>query len=307
MRASLVAFLAGLRLVLWSPGLLVGLYALVLIALAPFAFTFARSVDRSLSGVDLPAAAERRLDASTWERFAAQARGVASSFTPSIIGLAAPVGSVASLLDGTLPPTVVLSATAAVVALWTFVLPGIITRLVHRPSTDSESVVTIGMRHFLPLLALTVLAMLIVVSIVLVQPWLLRTVDQTFAASAAERPRFLWRLSAYLLTICVLFAVTVLLDISRLAVVLERRNPVAALRRAFSFVRARAIALITLGVLYGCCWSAGMAAYALADLAWGGELGLWRVIVIGQLYILGRLSLRLAYLAAQIRLLTCAQ
>ncbi len=103
------AAMQGLGLAVRAPGLLLAVVAVTVLTAIPFAVVVDSDVMASLAAQPPPSAIGGwEIDAEWWLEFRRHATGLAATFTPAILGFAAPLDSVSALLDGKRPPAALL-------------------------------------------------------------------------------------------------------------------------------------------------------------------------------------------------------
>jgi len=140
------AFGDGLRRVHAAPSVLFGVYLLTLLVALPLA-----SVVRGAIGDDLgPSLTAGRVadgvDYEWWQAFEERATGLATTFTPSIIGFAAPLGNLSHLADHTAMPAAIAGVVGAYLVLWAFVVGGVLDRYARQRPTRPSGQGPVGSR-----------------------------------------------------------------------------------------------------------------------------------------------------------------
>jgi len=297
------AFRDGLVRVYAAPSVLFGVYLLTLLLALPFA-----SVVRIAIADDLgPSLAAGRVadgvDYEWWQAFEERASGLATTLTPSIVGFAAPLGNLSDLADHAALPAAIAGAVGAYLAIWAFLVGGVIDRYArHRPTRPSGFFSACGVFFFrflrLGLLALVVYALLFGV----VHGWLFdRLYEAVTRDSTAERSAFFVRFGLYVVFGLLVAAVNLVFDYAKIrAVVEDRRSMIGALRAGARFVWRHLTATIGLYVAVGALFALVLAAYAVAAPGvWGPGWSTVRGLAIAQLYVLARLWVKLVFYASQ--------
>lgn len=294
----------GLLLTIRAPGLLLVIVLVTMVSAIPFAFAIEPAVMESLALQPPAAAGNFEIDAEWWIEFRRQASGLAATFTPAILGFAAPLDSVSALLDGTRRPAALAFPILLSAVLWAFLWGGVL----HRFATGDSTVggfVSAASRSFGRLTALTMIAAAVNLVIYLsVHPLLLGTLYDAIADSVStERDAFLARLALYAIFAALLMLLNSVFSFARIAIVAEgERDLMRALTRAWQFVRSCLASVTALYVMFVTVFVVAMIAYGAVELAGGSRVGGWRAVVIGQAFIAFRLALRLALAASQVRL-----
>lgn len=293
----------GIGRVAGAPALLAGVYLATLLLAAPLALALHGTIESHLGA---SVAADRVAEGvhwSWWEEFQAQAEGIERTFAPSIIGFAAPLANLSALADGNGPPAALLALVALYIAVWAFLIGGILDRLARcRRVTAAEFFSACGV-HFFRFCRLAVVAGVAYWALFgLLHGWLF---DDLYGAATrdvtVERTAFLIRIALYLLFAAVLLPVNMLFDYVKIRIVVEdRRSVIGALLAAGRFVQRRPGATLGLYLLTSLLFVLVLAVYAaVAPGASGGGGWVWLTLIAGQAYIVARLAVKLAFYAAQ--------
>ena len=299
------AAIQGLVLAARAPGLLAAIAIVTLLAAIPFVFVIEPPVMASLAlQPEGRFVGSSDIDPEWWLEFRRHATGLAATFTPAILGFAAPLDNVSALLDGTRRPLALALPVGIAALVWAFLWGGVINRFA-RGDTSARAFVSAGREHFGRLLAITALAAAASLIIYLtLHPLLLGVVYDAIAGRVStERDAFLVRVVLYCIFGGVLAIVNAVFAFARIHVVAEgeRRLP-RALARGWAFVRGHLMSIASLYVIFLLLFAIAMIVYGFAELVGASRIGGWRAIVVGQAFILFRLGLRLAFAAAQVRL-----
>jgi hypothetical protein len=118
---------------------------------------------------------------------------------------------------------------------------------------------------------------------------------------SVERTAFGWRLSFYVMFGAVLLLVNLLLDYTKVRIVVEdRRSVIGALSAAMRFIGRHPAQVFGLYALNTVAFMALLAVWALAAPGagrWG--LSMWAAFLVTQLYVVVRLLMKLQFLASQ--------
>ena len=299
------AFVQGWVAVVRAPLMLAVVAIVLLLVAAPQAVLLGMRLHQSLATQPPVALDETEIDPEWWEEFRAQARGLDATFTPAVIGFAAPLDAISAVLDGRRPPLAVVAPLLVTVIVWAFLWGGILTRFAARRSIGMQAFLVAGSRYFTRYLAIAVLAAMAVVLVYLtVHPLLFGPgINLLTPASATELTRFAVRIVLYLLFIAPLALIGLAADYARVASVSEAGGTTAgALRSAIAFVRANVRAVVTLYLLTAAIFAVVTIGYGAVEIYGGSQAAGWRAVVIGQAYVLFRLALRLASAAAALQL-----
>lgn len=299
------AAVQGLSAALRAPGLLLAIVLITIVAAVPFAIAVERPVMDSLAAQPpVPAISASEIDAEWWLEFRRHANGLAATFTPAILGFAAPLETVSALLDGTSRPWALAGPIAVFALLWSWLWGGVLHRFATN-TTSARAFVAAASRHFVPMAAITLIAAAFSALLYLSVHALLFDVlyDRVASGLRSERDAFFARVALYLVFGAVLVLANAVFSFARVHVVAGgERRIVGAVVRGWTFVRARLSSTAGLYAIYLGMFAVVMIAYGATELLGGSRVGGWRAVVIGQAFIVFRLGLRLALAASQVKL-----
>jgi len=300
------ALFTGFRRVLAAPAVLVSVYIVTLAAAAPFALVLWNSLQTHLGASLMADSAASGVNWDWWQEFTGQARGLETTFTPSVIGFATPLDNLSALFDGSPRPPAIIAATAAYGALWLFLWGGILDRYARARAIRSHGFFAACGVFCFRFLRLGLIAGILYWALLgPAHDWLLTTTYTRFTLNVtSERVAFLWRLGLYAVFGAALIVVNLVIDYAKIRTVVEdRRSMIGALIAGSRFVIRHPVKTFSLYLLNGLLFLALLALYAvIAPGVGGGGLDIWRAFVIGQVYLAARLLLRLTLAASQISL-----
>jgi hypothetical protein len=286
-----------------APALLLGVHVVTIVVALPLAMTM-RGLLQTHLGPSLAAeGAAEGVNYDWWQEFSSQATGIGTTFTPTIIGFAATLNTISSVLDAQRAVAPIAGALALYLMAWTFLAGGILDRYARQRPLGSAGFFAACGGHFFCLLRLAVVAGAIYWWLfAYVHQWLFLEwfVDRPGTFSE-ERAVFVWRLALYAIFGLMLVIVNVMFDYAKIRIVVEdRRSALGALSAAMRFVWRHAGRVAGLYALNGALFLLLIAAWALIDpRARGGGLTLIVTFLAAQCYLLGRLALKLQFLASQ--------
>jgi hypothetical protein len=297
------AFREGIRRVNSSPVLLLGMFAVTLLLALPLSLALREMLAAHL-GTSLAAeTATSGANYDWWQEFLGQAAGLGTTFLPSIIGFGAVLENLSGLLDNLPLASTITGVTAAWLIVWSFLSGGILDRYARNRPTRSHGFFAACGTHFWRFLRLGVLALAdYYVLFAIVHPFLFDTVYRRATDDlAVERAAFAIRVGLYLLFGAVLVICSIVFDYARIRIVVEdRRSAVGALFGAIRFVARHPGRTLGLYVVNGIAFIALIGLYALlAPGAPGSGVGMIAVLLMGEIYILGRHYLKLLFYASQ--------
>jgi hypothetical protein len=299
----LSCFLDGVKRTVSAPAVLLGVFVLTCAMALPFAIALRGAIDAHLGASLAAGEAAAGVNHDWWQEFQGQAAGLATTFTPSVIGFAAVLDNISGVADARSPIAPIAGALAAYLAVWTFVSGGIIDRLARQRPTRAHGFFSAGGVFFLRFLRLAVVAGLVYWFLFdAVHGWLFDALyERATRDVSVERTAFAWRVALYAVFGLLLVAANLLFDYARIrAVVEDRRSMLLALLASARFVyrhRRRVLGLYAVNALV---FAALVALWALAAPGAGGAgVSMWLGFLLAQVYIVARLFLKLHFIASQ--------
>jgi hypothetical protein len=286
-----------------APVVLLCVFLVTLLAALPFSVVMRDALQAHLGNSLVAEQAARGVNVQWWNEFTARAGTLGRTFQPHIIGFAAVLDNLSALADGQARPLPLVWLGACYLLLWLFLSGGVLDRYARaRPARSYEFFTACGVYfvRFLRLAPLIALAYYLLFAVV--HPMLL---DDAFGELTrdvtVERTAFFVRLLLYAIFGVLLVLVNIIFDYAKVrAVVEDRRSMIGAIAAGARFARRNAAAVAGLYLLTGGLFVALLVLYALAAPGAGSTgLGTWIGIGIGQLYLLGRLWIRLVFLASE--------
>ena len=299
------AFVQGVSAVLRAPLLIAAVSVVTMLVAVPFAIVLGTRVQASLASQPPVALSETEIDPEWWQEFRAQARGLEATFTPAVLGFAAPLDSISAVLDGRRPPLAVLGPLALSIVLWAFLWGGILRRFAAGHRIGLRAFVDAGFQ-FAPRFAAIAIAaaVLIVILYLTVHAMLFGPVYRAFVSETSPaRDALLARVVLYAVFLVPLVLIGLVADYARVASVAGTVVSLGgALRDGLAFVGANLRAVVTLWFTTASLFAAVTIAYGMLEIYGGSQVGGWRAIAIGQAYIVVRLTIRLIVAASELRL-----
>jgi hypothetical protein len=281
-------------------------FLVTLVVALPFSIVL-RETLRASFGHSLAAdEAARGVNYEWWTEFSAQASGMASTFATSVIGFAAVLDNLSTLVDRGPRPGAIIWLGGAYLVLWLFLAGGIIDRYARDRPIRSYGFFTACGVYFPRLLRLApIMGLAYYVLFHYVHAWLFDDFYERITREASvERTVFVWRLGLYAVFGLLLIAANAIFDYAKVrAVVEDRRSMLGALLAGFRFVRRNAGAVATLYLLNGLLFVGILALYA-AVAPGAGPAGpvMWLGFAVSQIYLLARLWVRLVFIASEVSL-----
>jgi len=295
----------GIRRVGGAPAILIGAWLLLTAASLPATVVLrgmlAAHLGESLAGET----AALGVNHEWMEEFAAQARGVGTSFRPTIIGFGAVLDNASAFLDRDGRPLAVAGTTAAYLLLWLFLAGGILDRYARDRATRASGFFAASGTFFFRFLRLG--AVMLAAYAFLFGPvhsWLFDTLwGRLTRDMTVERTAFFLRAALYLVFGLLLAACNLLFDYAKVrAVVEDRRSMLGALAAAVRFVRTYPSAVAGLYAADFLLYLAAAAIYALVSPGAGRGALVWLAVAAGQAYVVARLWVKLVFWASEIAL-----
>ena len=302
----------GFGRVLRAPAVLAGVFVVTLVTAAPLALTLRAAIEAHLGRSLAADAAADGVNYDWWQEFSSQAAGfgtglgttsLATTFTPSIIGFAAMLDNISSVLEAQPEIIPVAAALAAYLLVWTFLSGGILDRYARQRPTRAHGFFAasgVFFWRFLRLALIAGTAYWFLFSYVHV--WLFDGLYTRLTRDlATERVAFLWRVALYAVFGAALVAVNITFDYAKIRMVVEdRRSVVGALSATLRFLGRHPGRAFGLYALNGLVFLLLLAVWALAAPRAGGMgLSMWLGVAATQLYLLARLLLKLQFMASE--------
>jgi hypothetical protein len=292
----------GIRRVSSAPAVLLGAWLVTMIASLPFMLLM-RGLLLEHLGASLAAdTAASGINYDWMQEFAAQASGVGRTFRPAVIGFAAVLDNLSAFIDNSRPASLVAIA-LMYSGLWLFLAGGVINRFARDRATHSHGFFMASGVFFLRFLRLGLL--MAAVYGALFRGLHLLMFDKLYPRLThevtVERTAFLIRVGLYLVFGFVLMLCNLVFDFAKIrAVVEDRRSMIGATAAAIRFLWRHGPAAIGLFMANGALFLVVLGAYAVVAPGVGGTgWVMWIGLLIGQLYILARLWVKLAFWASE--------
>ncbi len=293
----------GWRRLVSAPAAIAGVFMFTLLTALPLALSLRDEIEDHLGSSLAANEAADGVNYDWWQEFSAQANGLGTTFTPSVIGFATTLDSVSALLDGRRLITPIAAALAMYVMGWLFVSGGIVDRYARGRGIGAYGFFAASGTFFLRFLRLGIAAGLVYWFLfAYVHQWLFqRWYVNVTRDLDVERTAFYWRVLMYAIFTALLAATTLVFDYAKVRVVVEdRRSMAGALIAGIRFIvrnPARIVAVYLLNVMV---FLGVVGVWALvAPGAGGSGASMWMGVIASQLYILARLVVKLQVLASE--------
>lgn len=296
------ALFAGLAAVLRAPMLIIAATVAMLAASIPFGLILGSQLQAELAVQQPVSQGMNEIDPEWWLEFREHAEGLAATFTPTILGFAAPLDNLSSLLDGTRRPVILLVPLAVSMLTWAFLWGAALHRFAHG---SGSGMWRSAVRTFVPFTlisaaaAAVVLGLYVTVHPVLFGPMAARLQD----GASTEQGAFTGRVLLYVIFGGLLIVVSLIADYARVSmVVAPARSAGNAIALSWRFLTRYPGSVVVLYLATGSLFVMLMIVYGTLEVVGGSQVGGWRAIVIAQAYIVARLVIRLTFGASEVRL-----
>jgi hypothetical protein len=299
-------FADGIRRVNRAPAILAGVWLLTLAASLPLAFVMRGMLSEHLGGSLAAKGALTGANDNWMQEFGDQASGIGVTFKPTIIGFGAVLDNLSAFLDDTTRPIVVVGAGCVYLAMWLFAAGGIIDRYARDRATRAHGFFAASGTFFFRFLRLGVLMWIVYGALFsYVHRWMFGSAWTALTRNLTEeRQAFAIRVALYVVFGALLAACNLLFDYAKVrAVVEDRRSMVGAVGAAARFIRRNGRSAAALYLADFGLFILVVLLYALvAPGAGGGGWSIWSGAAIGQLYVIGRLWVKLVFWATEVAL-----
>ncbi len=238
-----------------------------------------------------------------WQEFMSQASGIGTTFTPSVIGFAATLDNLSSVLDGRPEILSITAALAVYLMVWTFLSGGIIDRYARQRATRADGFFAAAGVFFWRFLRLTAIAGIVYWFLFTqVHGWLFDDLYPRLTRDlSVERDAFLWRVALYAVFAALLAVTTVIFDYARIRTVVEdRRSIVGSLLAALAFIGRNPARVAGVYALNALAFLVVIGVWAgVAPGASGAGLSVWLGLLGSQIFVLARLLVKLQGLSSQ--------
>ena len=286
-----------------APVIIACAFLVTLLSALPFSMMMRDALQEHLGNSMMADQVAQGVNVQWWSEFTEQAGVLGRTFQPGIIGFAAVLDNLSAFADAEARPSPLLWLGACYLLLWLFLSGGVLDRYARaRPTRSYEFFMACGVYfvRFLRLAPFIALAYYLLFAVV--HPLLLEQLLAELTRDVTtERTMFFVRLALYAIFGTVLVIVSIVFDYAKVrAVVEDRRSMIGAIVAGARFARRHAAAVATLYLLTACLFVALLFVYAIAAPGAGSTgAGVWLGIAIGQLYLLGRLWIRLVFFASE--------
>lgn len=306
------ALIGGLGDALASPRQLVVLWLALLLVALPAGVLIEESIHASIGASRVDENLRQGLDLAWLSEYSSRARGLERSVRPSIVGRGAVFDNLESWFSGALfLDTRTVAFGVAYALIWLLLLGGVLDRFARREHKFvAAPFMAAGARFFPRLLRLTVLSGVLYFGIYRLARWLFPWIERLTRDVTVERNLLLANLAGACVVVVLLGLVNLIFGYAKIAVVYEgRRSSLGALMRAARFVARHPGKTIGLYLLLALVALLVIALYAILAPGPGQSTtaGVALALLLGQLFLVARLAVRLTFFGAQMRLYESAR
>jgi hypothetical protein len=279
------------------------MFALTMATALPVAIVVRGMIGAHLGRSLMADAAAEAVNYDWWEEFTSQASGLATTFSPAVIGFAATLDNLNSVLDARTEIAPIAAVLVVYMLAWVFLSGGIVDRYARQRATRGYAFFGACGVLFWRFLRLAIVAGAVYWFLFsYVNPWLLEDAYRRLTRDlAVERNAFFWRMALYAVFGASVIAANLIFDYARIRLVVEdRRSALGAIRAALGFIGRHPRTTAGLYGLNALTFVALIAVWAVVAPG-AGPTGavMWGGFVVAQLYLLARIVLKLQFIASQ--------
>lgn len=301
------AFWSALRSTLAAPGLIVLLWLTLLVAAVPFGLVMQHEVSQDIGASRVHVELRERMDMLWLGEFHERADTLGRTLEPATTSRADFLFNLDLLFSGKLfgVHPGLLAAGVGYALVWLLMLGGVIDRFARGAGklVLSQFLAACG-RYFPRLLVLTTLSATCYAGLYWGAGQAYRALERWLQDETVESTVIGYYLLAAAPILLVTVLVMLIVDYARLAAVLEEQGPWSALGRGARFVMRRPGKVLTLALLVTIAVAGLVALRTLAAPGVGESSvpGIVAVFLVGQLFVAGRLVLRVVGIGAELAL-----
>jgi hypothetical protein len=297
-----------IRATLAAPKLLAFIWAVLLLVALPLGVSMRHAIQEDVGGSRIHEDLRERMDMTWMSEFRDRNEQLGAGFRPATLSRADFLYNVDLLFSGDLfAQQPALVAAGLVYALvWLLTLGGVVDRFARGGGRFvlSQFLAACG-RYFGRLLRLAVLSAPLYWGLYALARWAYRAIEEGVRDVTVESTVIAYYVAAAVPLLLLVGLVKTTFDYARIAsVVDEERNSFKALQRGLRFVFRRLLAVLGLALLVtlGVVALVALRTFAAPGVGESTVLGVIAVFVVGQLFLLARLTLRLGLVGAELML-----
>jgi len=298
----------GLGQVLGTPSVVVWLWLVNVVVALPAVVALADSLQDSIGGSLVDETLREGFDMGWYGEYMANADGVETAFTPTVVGAGAFFDNLEAWYNGSLFETHpgLMGLGFLYVLSWSLFLGGVLHRYGEAAGLFRlTEFVSHGATYFFRFVRLAVLSAVFYYAIYRFSGWLFRRIEQATQDVTVEETVLAYVVMASLLVVFLLTFVNMAFDYAKIATFREnRRSMILASLKGFGFVLGSLGRTMTL--YYGLGLGGVVMLFVYYTVAPGAGqstvVGVLAAFVLGQLYLIAKLVLRLTFFASQMAL-----
>ena len=299
------ATIIGFRRAFGSPLLILAAWVLTVLAALPVTVVLGSSLQDSFGRTLAAEPMAEGFDTGWHGEYRGSARGIERSFSPTVAGVGGVLSNLEAWVDGTMveqyPGLIGLALLYALI--WALFVGGAIERYAYEDSPRGiAALLSSGGRYWLPFVRLAMLSAAVYYGVYrlhrLAMDWL-----EGELIDATRETHAMWAtITIYAGTALLLVLVRACFDYGKIAIVVEdRRSALLAAVQGVAFVLTHPVRAIGVVLLIALAGVVPLALYtwfrpSVITPGWGGVI---HAILIGQVWIVTRIALRLTLLAGQ--------
>jgi hypothetical protein len=302
----------GLKKTLAAPGLVLAAWLLTVVATLPATVALGHGMQQSFGRTLAAEKMAEGFDSGWYGEYGEDGRGIERAFDPTTAGVGGVLANLEGWADGSmlrLPPGLIGLAVVFVLA-WALFLGGAIERYAFEDARRGVSgTLAAGGRYWARFVRLAVLSGVVYYGVYRLHGWLMDRAE-TRLLDVTEETCAMWTtLAIYAATAFLLVAVRACFDYAKIAIVVEdRKSALLSALQGVAFVITHPISALGLVLAIAFASAGPLALYvwlrpSVVTPGWGGVI--WAILV-GQLWIVTRLVLRLTLVAGQTSLYRAA-
>jgi len=303
--SAIGAAFQGLAKVLGSPSVVLWLWLGGVVIALPAVVVLSSSIEESVGGSLVDENLRDGFDMGWYGEYLADAKGIERSFTPTVVGAGAFFNNIEAWFNGNLFATHpgLLGLGVFYALLWSLCLGGVL----HRYGEGAGlfrlgEFLSHGGEYFFRFVRLAVLSGFFYYGIYRFSGWLFHRIELGARDVTVEESVFAYVVAASLFVVFLLTFVNMAFDYAKIATFREkRRSMVLASLKGFGFVLSNLGRTLTLYYGLGVAGLGMLFAYYVIAPGPGQStiVGVAAAFVLGQLYLISKLVLRLTYYSSQ--------
>lgn len=300
------AYREGLRRVKRFPAIPLWIFMMNFLIALPLVMTMRGILETSIGASAVHENLRTGFDLDWYGEFQSQSSGLATSFSPNIIGSFVLLENLDALLDGSLWSKYIgiLAAGASFMLAWIFFTGGTLTAYL-KPEVryTRDKFFSANAKFFFRFVRLTLVSLMLYYLVYrYLGGWVLRSAPRAFVDATTEKTILLWTLLTYVLIAALMAFISMSFDYARILTVAEdRHSMILASWRGFQFALKNWPKTFGLYVFFSLMLLAWMSVYAI--IAPGAGQAHWFTVSLafaaGQLYVFIRIILKLLFLSGQ--------